>query len=206
MPGSEAPSCIFPRLPVFRVPLSVSLPISPPPLLQVILSLFRVAPWSCHWEGGGKKHNRERQTTDLWKGQLHSLPPFLASSAQSREILSFYSSITKSPFLMRDLSSNRHALLHFSFCLRALIHNVSLHGKHIFRGSQGTYYEAEVVDIDIESRQLDLQFPKHAGLSEHGFKLAYDTLIVAVGSCSNTFGIKVSAEPFRILSQAYQAI
>ena len=65
---------------------------------------------------------------------------------------------------------------------------------HVLSLLQGTYYEAEVVDIDIEHRQLDLRFPKHAGLSEHGFQLAYDTLVVAVGSCSNTFGIKVRIE------------
>ena len=59
------------------------------------------------------------------------------------------------------------------------------------------YYEAEVIDIDLELRQLDLQFPKHAGLLEHDFKLAYDTLIVAVGSCSNTFGIKVANFPWQ---------
>ena len=56
---------------------------------------------------------------------------------------------------------------------------------------QGTYYEAEVSDIDLDKRTLDLKFPKHAGLMEHGFQLEYHTLLVAVGSCSNTFGIKV---------------
>lgn len=56
---------------------------------------------------------------------------------------------------------------------------------------QGTYYEAEVIDIDLQNQMLDLKFPTHAGLMEHGFKLEYHTLLLAVGSCSNTFGIKV---------------
>lgn len=56
---------------------------------------------------------------------------------------------------------------------------------------QGTFYEAEVVTVDTDQKKLGLRFPQHAGLSEHDFKLAYETLIVAVGSCSNTFGIKV---------------
>lgn len=58
---------------------------------------------------------------------------------------------------------------------------------------QGTYYEAEVVDVDVDHQNLDLRFPSHAGLSEHSFKLSYDTLVVAVGSCSNTFGVKVAS-------------
>jgi NADH dehydrogenase FAD-containing subunit len=60
---------------------------------------------------------------------------------------------------------------------------------------QGIYYEAEVKDVDVDRRSLELMFPAHAGLAAHTFSLSYDLLILAVGSCANTFGIQAWAKP-----------
>ena len=56
---------------------------------------------------------------------------------------------------------------------------------------QGKFFEAGATDIDVEGRIVHVRFPQHAGLQDHDFTVKYDVLIVAVGSCSNTFGIKV---------------
>uniref|UniRef100_A0A383VLR6 NADH:ubiquinone reductase (non-electrogenic) n=1 Tax=Tetradesmus obliquus TaxID=3088 RepID=A0A383VLR6_TETOB len=59
---------------------------------------------------------------------------------------------------------------------------------------KGDYYEAVCKAIDPVRKELVACFPKDAGLDEACFKIAYDILIIGVGSVNNTFGVKGVAE------------
>ncbi|MEW5317674.1 MAG: hypothetical protein WDW38_008956 [Sanguina aurantia] len=54
---------------------------------------------------------------------------------------------------------------------------------------KGEFYEAVCTDIDPVARELVCCFPKDSGMPEACFKVAYDMLVVSVGSVNNTFGI-----------------
>ena len=60
---------------------------------------------------------------------------------------------------------------------------------------QGKFFEASAEDIDPENKLLTVRPPRHQGLSQDPFQIAYDTLILAVGSVNNTFGIQVQSLP-----------
>jgi NADH:ubiquinone reductase (non-electrogenic) len=55
---------------------------------------------------------------------------------------------------------------------------------------KGEYYEAVCQSVDPDTKTLVACFPKDAGFPESCFRMAYDHLIVAVGSVNNTFGVK----------------
>jgi NADH:ubiquinone reductase (non-electrogenic) len=61
--------------------------------------------------------------------------------------------------------------------------------RNIITG-KGDYYEAECQSIDPDTKTLTACFPKQTGLPDACFSIAYDHLIVAVGSVNNTFGIE----------------
>ena len=56
--------------------------------------------------------------------------------------------------------------------------------------SQADYYEAVAKAVDPVKKELVACFPADSGLDEACFKIAYDVLIVGVGSVNNTFGIE----------------
>eukprot|EP00882_Tetradesmus_deserticola_P003879 GHRQ01004103.1.p1 GENE.GHRQ01004103.1~~GHRQ01004103.1.p1 ORF type:complete len:615 (+),score=301.43 GHRQ01004103.1:630-2474(+) len=55
---------------------------------------------------------------------------------------------------------------------------------------KGDYYEAVCKAIDPARKELVACFPKDAGFDEACFKIAYDILIIGVGSVNNTFGVQ----------------
>ncbi|KAK9836804.1 hypothetical protein WJX74_008426 [Apatococcus lobatus] len=55
---------------------------------------------------------------------------------------------------------------------------------------KGKFFEANAEDIDPKNKMLTVRPPRHRGLSRDAFKISYDTLILAIGSVNNTFGIK----------------
>ncbi|KAL4428590.1 hypothetical protein ABPG77_008902 [Micractinium sp. CCAP 211/92] len=57
-------------------------------------------------------------------------------------------------------------------------------------GNKGKFFEAKCTDINPEEKTIVACFPEDAGFPEACFKIAYDHLVIGVGSVNNTFNIE----------------